>query len=160
MTMVCPSGRIRPDYLFICISTACDGKKSGYLRIDDVYLRSDTSGNEWVMGLWGERPTAPYAVVFSLKRPRSDSVTIIIWYVGCAWWFRAYASVLWSRSDRVIIWVSGGLSMSAEAEYMHLDFCFAFWSVRLLIDLNIINVCVSVRCIVVVFYVCILYCDV
>ena len=46
MTMVYPSGRIRPNYLFICISTASDKKKSGCLRIDGGYLRSGTSGNE------------------------------------------------------------------------------------------------------------------
>ena len=46
MTTVYPSGQIRPNYLFIYISTACDEKKSGCLRIDGVYLKSDTSGNE------------------------------------------------------------------------------------------------------------------
>ena len=46
MTTVYPSAWIRPNYLFICISTACDKKKSGCLRIDGGYLRSDTSGNE------------------------------------------------------------------------------------------------------------------
>ena len=42
----------------------------------------------------------------SLKCPRSDSVTIVIWYVGYARWFRAYTSVLRSQSDHVVIWVS------------------------------------------------------
>ena len=46
MTTVYPSGQIRPNYLFICISTACDKKKSGCLRIDGDYLRSGTSVNE------------------------------------------------------------------------------------------------------------------
>ena len=46
MAMVYLSGQIRPNYLFIYVSTVCDEKKSGCLRIDDVYLKSDTSGNE------------------------------------------------------------------------------------------------------------------
>ena len=46
MTTVCPSDRIGPNYLFIYVSTVCDEKKSGCLRIDGVYLKGDTSGNE------------------------------------------------------------------------------------------------------------------
>ena len=46
MTMVCPSNRIRPNYLFIHVSTACDEKKSGCLRIDGIYIKGDMSGNE------------------------------------------------------------------------------------------------------------------
>ena len=46
MTTVYPSGRIRPNYLFICISTACDKKNSGCLKIDGDYLRRGTSVNE------------------------------------------------------------------------------------------------------------------
>ena len=60
----------------------------------------------------------------SLKHSRSDSVTVVIWYVGYAQWFREYASVLRSQSDRVVVRVLGGSSMSAEAEYMRLNFLF------------------------------------
>ena len=63
MTMVCPSRRIRPNYLFIHVSTACDKRKSDCLRNDGVYLKSDRSGSEWVMWLWGEWSVALYAVV-------------------------------------------------------------------------------------------------
>ena len=61
MTMVCPLNWIRPNYLFIHVSTTCDEKKSGSLRINGVYLRSDMNRNEWEMGLWGEQPVAQYA---------------------------------------------------------------------------------------------------
>ena len=46
MTTVCPSDRIRPNYLFIYVSTTCDEKKNGCLRIDGVYLKGDMGMNE------------------------------------------------------------------------------------------------------------------
>ena len=61
MTMMCPLNWIRLNYLFIHVSTACDEKKSGSLRINGVYSRSDMSRNKWEMGLWGERPVPLYA---------------------------------------------------------------------------------------------------
>ena len=61
MTMMCPLSQIRPNYLFIHVSTMCDEKRNGSVRIGGVYLRSDMSVNEWEMGLWGERPVALYA---------------------------------------------------------------------------------------------------
>ena len=61
MTMMCPLNQIKPNYLFIHVSTTCDKKKSGSVRISGVYLRSDMGRNEWEMGLWGEQPVALYA---------------------------------------------------------------------------------------------------
>ena len=46
MTMVYPSCRIGPNYLFIHVSTACDRRKSDCLRNGGVYLRSDKGGTE------------------------------------------------------------------------------------------------------------------
>ena len=61
MTMMCPLNQIRPNYLFIHVSTACDEKKNGSVRISGVYLRSGMGVNEWEIGLWGEQPVALYA---------------------------------------------------------------------------------------------------
>ena len=68
--------------------------------------------------------------------------------------------VLRSRSDRVIVRVSGTLSMSTDARYMRLDLFVLSSAVRLLVGSNVVNVCVSVRCEIVVFSMCILFCDV
>ena len=47
MSTVCALNRIRPNYIFIYVSTACHEKKSGSVRIGGVYLRSDMGRNEW-----------------------------------------------------------------------------------------------------------------
>ena len=68
--------------------------------------------------------------------------------------------VLRSRSDRVIVQVSGTSSMSTDAGYMCLDLFVLSSAVRLLVGSNVVNVCVSVRCEIIVFLMCILFCDV
>ena len=57
----------------------------------------------------------------SLKCPQSDSVTVVVWCIDYTWWFRAYALVLRSQSDRMVVRVLGASSMLAEAKYMRLD---------------------------------------
>ena len=72
---------------------------------------------EWVTG-------CSICCCTSLKHPRSGSVTVVVWYVGYTRWFGVCVLVLQFRSDRVIVWVSGTSSMSADAEYMRFDLLF------------------------------------
>ena len=50
--------------------------------------------------------------------------------------------------------------MSTDAGYMCLDLFVLSSAVHLLVGSNVVNVCVSVRCEIVVFSMCILFCDV
>ena len=160
MTMVCLSHRIRPDYLFIHVSAACDKRKSDCLRINGVYLKSDKSGNEWGMWLWSEWPVALYAAV-------------LVWNVlGLTRWPSLYGMLAILSDSGHVYWSFGfGLTVWSSESWGHrvcrprpsiciLIFCFKFWSVCLLVDSNVMNVCVSVWCAIIVFSMCILYCDV
>ena len=160
MTMVCPSHRIRPDYLFIHVSATCDERKSDCLRNNGVYLKSDKSGNEWGMWLWSEWPVALYVAVlvwnvFGLVRwPSLYSMLAILGDSGYVYWSFSFGLIVWSSKSQghrvcrptpsICVWIFG----------------FKFWFVRLLVDSNVMNVCVSVWCETVVFLMCILYCDV
>ena len=160
MTMVCLLNRIRPNYLFIYVSTTCDEKKSGYLRINGIYLRSDMSRNEWEMGLWGEQPVALYAAVLA-------------WNVlGLTQWPSLYDMLTMLGVSGPVHWFFGlGLTVQSSKSWRHrvcrprLSICTSiaclmFWSIPVLIDSNVVNVCVSVQCVIGVFSVCVLYCDI
>ena len=55
MTMMCPLDRIRMYYLFICLSTVCENRRSDSVSIGDVYLRGDMYGSEREKVLWSKR---------------------------------------------------------------------------------------------------------
>ena len=160
MTMVCPSRRIGPNYLFIHVSAACDKRKSDCLRNDGVYLKSDKSGSEWVMWLWSEWLVALYAAVLVWNVltlvwwPSLYSILAILGDSGYVHWSFGLGLTVWSSESRGhrVCWATPSICISI--------FCFKFWSVRLLVDSNVVNVCVSVQCEIVVFSMCILYCDV
>ena len=46
MTTMCPLDQIRPNYLFIHVSTMWDDKRSGSVLTCDMYLRSYINGSE------------------------------------------------------------------------------------------------------------------
>ena len=77
---------------------------------------------EWMRGVFvGWAASCSICCYISMKCPQSNSVTIVVWYIDYAWWFWACILVLWTWSDCMAIQVLGTSSMSAEAEYMHLD---------------------------------------
>ena len=96
--------------------------KEKWLSKDQWCLYKEWYEWEWMKDVFvGWAASCSICCCISLKRPRSDSVTVLVCYVDYTRWFRAYVLVLWSRSDHVIVRDSGASSMSAEAEYMRLD---------------------------------------
>ena len=96
--------------------------KERWLSKDRWCLSKEWYEWEWIKDVFmGWVASCSICRRISLKRPQSDSVTIVVCCVDYTRWFRAHVLVLRSWSDCVIVQNSGASSMSAEAEYMCLD---------------------------------------